>query len=296
MNDAESGALREEELRPAELAGQWYPSNAEGCEAFLQNVELASVPSPAVGAIVPHAGWVYSGAIAYRSLQALFQSRPNADLVILYGGHLGPRDPLRVFIEGGLSTPLGPIKIHANLAQEISMLIECEPENPDEYFDDNAVEVLLPMVKKLWPEAPALMLGVPPTPEATKTGAQVADLLRAHKIEEPVVIGSTDLTHYGPNYRYQPQGRGRVGLKWVKEKNDPEMLERITRYDMGRIVWTAQRSRNACSSGAVAAAMATGKKLGASKGVVVDYATSFDVRPSDPEPTSFVGYAGVLLA
>jgi hypothetical protein len=43
------------------------------------------------------------------------------------------------------------------------------------------------------------------------------------------------------------------------------------------------------------AAMGGAMKLGATSGSVTGYSTSWDVRPTDPEPKSFVGYVGMLL-
>lgn len=284
------------DLRPAELRGRWYPETAEACDAALAQVPTTDVDGEVFGAIVPHAGWVYSGAVAYEALAAVQRRRPDADLVIVFGGHLGPRDPMRVFLGGAWETPYGPAEIASGLAEDIGMGIECDAETPDEYYDDNAVEVVMPMVKKLWPDAAFLTIGVPPTEQATKIGAEILDLARRRGFERIVAVGSTDLTHYGPNYRYVPNGRGRVGLEWVKTVNDPELIARMESFEANRIVWVAQRSRNACCPGAAAAAMAVAKGLGAARGVVTRYTTSYDVRPAEPEPSSFVGYVGVVLA
>lgn len=281
--------------RPAELRGHWYPATAKACDALLAAAQPPSVDGTPHGAIVPHAGWVYSGAVAFEALAAVKAKRPDADLVIVFGGHLGPRDKPRVFIEGAWETPYGPASIAAGLAEDIGMGIDSEPETPDEYYDDNAIEVVMPMVKKLWPDAQFLTVGVPPTADATKLGAEVADLAVRRGFTSIVAVGSTDLTHYGPNYRFNPHGRGRVGLEWVKSTNDPELIARMESFESTRIVWTAQRSHNACCPGAAAAAMAVAQRFGAKRGVVTRYTTSFDVRPTEDEPTSFVGYVGMVL-
>ena len=110
-----------------------------------------------------------------------------------------------------------------------------------------------------------------------------------------VVVGSTDLTHYGPNYNYQPRGRGHVGLEWVKTENDPEVIEHITNLDARQVLWSAQRRQNACCPVAINATVGAALDLGATNGHLVGYTTSWDVRSDTPTPTSFVGYAGLLL-
>lgn len=288
------------ESRPAELAGQWYPRSAAACDQF-----LASIPPPpdaapgaaltdVVAAIVPHAGWVYSGAVAFHALSALARARPDAELVIVFGGHLGPRDRPRIMVEGAWETPYGDAPIARGIAEDVSMAIESECESPDEFYDDNAIEVLMPLVKKLWPAAEVLTIGVPPTDAAVAIGHEAVELAKRRGVKRIAIVGSTDLTHYGPNYDYQPHGRGHTGHAWVKTKNDPELLAHVEALDAAKVLWTAARTRAACCPGAVAAAIGAAKRLGATCGITQEHVTSFDVRPST-EPTSFVGYAGVLI-
>jgi MEMO1 family protein len=285
------------DARPAELAGSWYPATAEACSRFLAEVtpfEGEIALKRIAGAIVPHAGWVYSGAVAEQTLVPLERVNPDANLVVVFGGHLGPRDRPRVFLDGAWGTPFGPLEVAGELAQEISMAIECELETPEEYYDDNAVEVLMPMVKKHWPKAQVCTVGVPPVAEAGKIGAEVITLATRRGFR-PIVIGSTDLTHYGPNYDYRPQGSGHRAHEWVKTKNDPQIIAAIEELDAAKVLFVARQSRNACCPGAVAATIAACGKLGAKRAVTISYTTSYDARPRDEVPTSFVGYAGLLI-
>jgi len=283
--------------RPAVLAGRWYPADADGCVDQLDAAPPCDValPDQAFGAIVPHAGWVYSGALAYETLRQLHARRGDADLVVVFGGHLGPRHPPRLLMEERFETPFGPMPIAETLAQDIAMAVECDIETAEEFYDDNAVEVLLPMVRRLWPHAALITLGVPPTDRAASTGREVLDLARRRGFQRVAVVGSTDLTHYGPNYDFQPQGRGHVGLEWVKTTNDPEVIEHITHLDARQVLASARRHQNACCPGAVNAALGATLDLGATRGALAGYTTSWDVRADTPNPTSFVGYAGLLL-
>lgn len=283
--------------RPYDLAGEWYPRTAEGCTRFLEGVPDTQVALPelAFGAIVPHAGWEHSGALAEQALRALARGRPEPELVIVFGGHLGPRDLPRIFLEGSYGTPLGPLAIASRVAEDASMAMESELETPDDFFDDTALEVLMPMIKRHWPEVEVVTIGVPPTEAAPELGVELVHLARRRHYEDVVVVASTDLTHYGPDHRFVPQGRGARGLEWVTKKNDPEMIEIIERFDAAQVLWAAQRSRNVCSPGAVAAAIAAAGKLGAARGLSLGYTTSFHTSKA-AQPESFVGYASFLLA
>jgi AmmeMemoRadiSam system protein B len=151
------------------------------------------------------------------------------------------------------------------------------------------------MLKRLWPDASALIMGVPPTNQAAAIGVEVLDVAKRRGFQRIVVLGSTDLTHYGPHYDYRPAGSGARSHTWVTKENDPKVVEQIEKLDATKIIWVSERHRNACCAGAAAAAVATARKLGAERGAVTRYTTSWEVRPSEPEPSSFVGYVGVVL-
>ena len=284
-------------VRPAVLAGRWYPATAQACERFFSEIPKPDGAADAPkAAIVPHAGWVYSGAVAFGAMRALAEATPNPDLVIVFGGHLGPRSEPRLLLEGEFETPFGAAPVPEALAQDVAMAVACDLETPEGYYDDNAVEVQMPMVRHLWPEAPVLTFGVPPNDSAPQLGAEVLRLARQRGYEDVVIVGSTDLTHYGPNYDFQPHGRGFAGLEWVKTDNDPRVIEAMADMNAERVLWTAKRDQNACCAGAVAASIAAAGILGAKRGLQTAYTTSWDVRADGAAPTSFVGYVGMLLA
>ena len=105
-------------------------------------------------------------------------------------------------------------------------------------------------------------------------------------------FGSADLTHYGPNYGWAPKGYGPDAVKWVKEVNDKQFMDAVLKLDAKTAVDLANRDQSSCSAGASAAAIAAARKLGATKALLVDYYTSYDIMPGD----SFVGYGGVIWA
>jgi len=106
-----------------------------------------------------------------------------------------------------------------------------------------------------------------------------------------LVFGSTDLTHYGPNYGWAPKGFGPGAVKWVKEVNDKRFIEAALKLDGPGLMQAVAEDQSACSAGGAAAAVAAARKLGATKTFLSDYYTSYDIMPGD----SFVGYAGIVL-
>jgi AmmeMemoRadiSam system protein B len=79
-------------------------------------------------------------------------------------------------------------------------------------------------------------------------------------------------------------------VDWVKKENDKGFIDRALRMDAKGLLEHALENDSACSAGAAISAMATSKALGAEKGILLDYYTSYDIMPDD----SFVGYAGIV--
>jgi hypothetical protein len=154
---------------------------------------------------------------------------------------------------------------------------------------DNTVEIQLAMVKYFFPEAKLLAVRSPVSLKAKELGEAVADIAQTEGISL-VAIGSTDLTHYGPNYGFLPKGFGQKDVEWVKQENDKGFIDRALEMDIEGLLNHAEENDSACSAGAAASAIATCKALGAKKGTLLDYYTSYEVLPDD----SFVGYAGIV--
>ena len=280
--------------RKALLAGSWYPGSASGCRAemlqYLRDApEESAIPEGLVGGIVPHAGWYFSGQIACNVLHRISVPEPP-DVFVVFGMHLGPGSPAHIMPEGDWETPLGPLSVDAEFARQLMQHFDFQVETTVIHTPDNTIEVQLPFLRHFAPEARIVPVGVPPGPIATEMGSRVRQI--AEELGRRVkVVGSTDLTHYGPNYGFSPKGSGTEAVRWVREENDRAVVEKMLAMDPEGVVREALARQNACCSGAAAAAIAAAKSLGATEAQTLAYATSYDKNPGD----SFVGYVGMLF-
>jgi len=282
-------------VRRPDFAGSWYPDTEQACRAMFAEFERACVQrkatTPAVGGIVPHAGWVFSGRIAYNVIQQLAAVKREGDTtVVLFGGHLRPSSPITVMDRGEFWTPFGNVLIDEALGTAVCQGRDVVRETPDRHTPDNTIELQVPMIRHLLPGARLLPIEAPPRAEMLEMAASVVQHA-AELNRQLVVLGSTDLTHYGPNYGWAPSGHGDAALRWVKEENDPRWIERACALDPEGMIEEARISSNACCPGAAAAAARCARALGRDSGELLAYSTSADVRPD----ASFVGYAGILL-
>ncbi|MDM8516362.1 AmmeMemoRadiSam system protein B [Desulfobacterales bacterium HSG16] len=280
--------------RKAEFAGSWYPSAGKECEqeilTFIKSGKTPVLKGSPTGGIVPHAGWYFSGAIACNVIRCL-KNEAAPDLIIVFGMHLHPKSPPHIMAEGQWETPFGNIEVHEELAEELMELFEFNVETPDNFVQDNTIELQLPFIKYFFPDARILTLGLPPAEHSLKIAVKCAQIAEKKGLDTKV-IGSTDLTHYGSNYGFAPKGYGKAGLDWVKNENDRGFIDTVLSLDPEKIISVGCKNHSACCSGAAACAVAAVKQLGgANKSELIEYSTSYDKHPSD----SFVGYAGIIF-
>jgi MEMO1 family protein len=281
-------------VRKADFAGSWYPGTESECRmainAFSEgSVACSSFKNSLLGGIVPHAGWYYSGQIAFNVIKCL-KGDTMPDIFVIFGRHLHPGSSNYIMKEGSWSTPLGDLEIENSLSEMLISEYKFTIETSSRYEQDNTIELQLPFIKYLFPDVRILPIGVPPKDSSIRIGERVAELAEETG-KKILIIGSTDLTHYGYNYGNVPKGTGRKAVEWVKNENDRRMIDLILEMNPAEIISEALTSSNACCSGAVAAAVAAIKKMGALRGEKLIYRTSYDIRPDD----SFVGYVGVVF-
>ncbi len=278
--------------RERTLPRGWYPVDQKECrqeiESYLEGWSLPSQlhSSKGAGGIVPHAGWYFSGKLAAMVFHSL-KMKGTAEAIVLYGGHLSTEELPRVVTEQSCETPFGDIEIHEKFVKTLMKKMEVKKESPTS--GDNTIEIQLAMIKYFFPEAKLIAMRAPLSTKAEALGREVAEIAEREGISI-YAIGSTDLTHYGPNYGFLGKGIGPASVKWVKEENDKGFVDRALKMDTTGLLKHALENDSACSAGAAVAAMATCKAIGAEKGILLDYYTSYDIMPDD----SFVGYAGIL--
>jgi MEMO1 family protein len=277
--------------RTADFAGSWYPAKASECEKTIAEFSRSGVPCPpgGLGGIVPHAGWFYSGTIACNVIMCL-SATPPPDTIILFGRHLHPSSSNYLMKEGSWATPFGDLEIDEEVAEKLSAEFAFRIETANRYEQDNTIEVQLPFVKYFFPDSKILPIGVPPSPASLKIGERVVELSESLG-RNVMVVGSTDLTHYGSNYGFSPKGGGEKAVEWVKRENDKRLVDLILNMNPLGVIHESLANHNACCSGAAATAIAAARRLGAQRAEKLVYSTSYDVRPDD----SFVGYVGVIF-
>jgi len=276
------------QIRDYSLPKGWFPHDSGEVSSFLSEFSEPGSPGQwsSRSAISPHAGWYYSGALAAQGAASL---KPGAETIVVLGGHLSAGSPVLFAMEDAARTPFGSLPIDSAMR---SILLK-ELNGAEDRYRDNTIEVLLPMVHYFFPKAKLLWMRLPADLGSFKAGKILSKT--AQNLGVVInVLASTDLTHYGANYGFSPQGRGKTALKWMSEVNDAGFIKAVEANDSKEVLRRGEQESAACSAGAVLGAMGFAEAEGLGAARLLKYATSADID-SDRVPDSFVGYAALTF-
>jgi hypothetical protein len=265
-------------IRHAAVAGRFYSADRRQLLADIESYLSPDEPKqPALGCIVPHAGYIYSGVVAGTVFAKL--ALP-ARCIILCPNHTGKGTPLSIMSQGEWETPLGHVPLDAQLAEQLKQKFPALTEDTAAHHSEHAIEVELPFLQ-------ALRAGFRFVPIALGTahyeilealGIALGEVLAAQP--EPVLlIASSDMNHYESDA--------------VTRIKDRKAIERVLALDATGLFETVMRENiSMCGFGPAVAMLTATRALGATSAELVRYATSGDVS-GDREMV--VGYAGVIV-
>ena len=272
-------------IREPVVAGQFYPDQKEDLEKMIKycyehNYGPGTKPIKSnkkiFGIICPHAGYVYSGPTACHSYKSIASQDP--ELVIIIGpNHFGIGQDAATMMDAKWQTPLGMVQVDSEASQEIgkkSKIIEIDNYS---HSQDHSLEVQVPMLQFILSndfQILPIILRTQDLETARDVGGAVYEVA---KKKNSIIIGSSDFTHYEENSFAHLQ--------------DKALIEPILDMDVERFYHVLKEKRvTACGFGAIASTIIACKKLGATKGELLSYATSGDVSG---DTNSVVGYGAI---
>lgn len=269
-------------IRQPAVAGRFYPASPERLRAEVE--EFTAAPSQAIepeiralGCIVPHAGYMYSGHVAgavYRRIEL-----PQR-VVILCPNHTGMGEPLAIMSEGAWHTPLGDVPIDDELAAELKSRMPLLSEDEDAHRSEHALEVQLPFLQVLAPgfRFVPIAVGTGQFEVLSALGVALGDVL-AQQDKRILVIASSDMNHYESD-----------SVTRVKDRRAIDRLLALDPRGLFDVIRDGHISM--CGYGPAVAMLTATRKLGATKAELVRYATSGDISG---DKNMVVGYAGIAV-
>jgi len=263
------------------FSGSWYPGRRAELDALLERLFDSSLkrtgpsllPRP-LGFVVPHAGLAYSGTVAasaYRHLQAAKPER----VFILGFTHRGGRPGVSIPEIGAFQTPLGEVKVDLAAARELASggQFALIAENR---VCDHSVEIQLPLLQKAVADASVVPLYVGSLSDTERRAA--AQVLARQIRPGDVLLASSDLTHYGRDFGYQPFPAG-PDVSWRLFQLDSRAIEAAGSLDSSLFLETLREFRSTvCGFAPIALLLDTIGLLGGEDVFqrTLDYQTSAD--------------------
>jgi len=286
------------------IAGQFYPGQHSSCVADIEEcleARALSVPLPEtiVAGIVPHAGWTFSGSLAamvFSAVKKSLESSNGVNTFVIFGAAHSYFGPIAALDNSDFwETPLGDVAVDTDLSERL-VNQKLAVSNPSTHRGEHSIEVQVPFIKYLFPDAQILPIVVPPSDKAISLGQAIGDIIKQAG-KTVICIGSTDLTHYGPRYGFVPMGTGPEALRWANEVNDRKFIDLALKMEPQAMLKSAAENYNACGAGAAAATVAAAKSLGKTKGLLLAHTNSNEVMLYKMGTTSAdsVGYAAIVF-
>lgn len=267
-------------VRHPAVAGRFYPSDGESLRkevhSFLSQTPEQK-PIRALGCIVPHAGYMYSGHVA----GAVFAGLDIPQLcLVMCPNHTGAGRALAIISEGAWETPLGNVPIDGEFADALKRRCNLLQEDSSAHRSEHAAEVELPFLQMRQPQLRfvPIALGTGQFDVLEHLGNALAEVIAAEN--SPVlIVASSDMNHYESDT--------------ITRVKDQSAIEPILRLDARALydVVTGQHI-SMCGFGPAVAMLTATKKLGATSAELVRYATSGDISG---DRDLVVGYAGVIV-
>ena len=266
-------------IRQPAVAGQFYTGDGQKLRAELEAlIPAAAVKVKVMGIVAPHAGYMYSGAVAgevYGRIEI-----PQA-VIVLGPNHHGFGARAALYPDGEWLTPLGTVPINARLAELVGKHSPLVEEDSTAHHYEHSLEVQVPFLQFLRPDVTIvpICLGFGDFAGCSSLGKGIALAVREYG-EDTLIVASSDMTHY--ESAAAARAKDELAIREVLGLNPEGLLK-------------ACRSESITMCGVVPATvmLVAALELGATKAELVRYATSGDITGDNRQ---VVAYAALTVS
>ncbi len=280
-------------IREPRYSGSWYPGTKKELESQLENFFKSHKLGPRitlevndsgdrkiVSLVSPHAGYVYSGAIAAHGFaQLALDGRPDLFIIIGINHRSYTSNPASIQTKGGWKTPLGIAPIAEEIARQISESNEKIHNDPGTHAAEHSLELQLPFLQYIYGaeiKIIPIIISIPTLANCRMIGTTVAGAIQD---ENAVIIASTDFTHFEDG-------------KTAKEQ-DQKALDAILQLDEELLIENVKNHGiSMCGYGSTAATIVASKNLGAKHAELLKYGNSGDITG---DYSNVVGYGSLKI-
>ncbi len=294
------------------VSGQFYASDSEELKKQIINCFKGSFGSGMpehkknnviLGAIVPHAGYDYSGQCASHIYRAFSESQQPDTFIILGVNHQSDSKGVIISLED-FETPLGIVKNDSDFTnllvkdskdmKKIKKLKVNVIHDEEAHAFEHSIEVQLPFLQYIFKDSKKELKIVSIilsdyTYDVCKSLAEVL-IDTSKKLKRKIcILASSDFTHYGSNYGFVPFTEN---IRKNLYKMDESAINKILKID-SKSFFDFSKNMTICGAGAITTAIEACKILGAKKSELLKYYTSGDITN---DYKTAVGYASIVFS
>jgi AmmeMemoRadiSam system protein B/AmmeMemoRadiSam system protein A len=265
-------------IRKPVVAGQFYPASASQLRKMISTfIDERAEKEEVLGLVSPHAGYIYSGAVAGAVISRI---KFKDTFIILGPNHSGMGKPLSIMTEGSWKTPLGEVEIDSELGKRILANSSHLQEDFAAHQYEHSIEVQIPFLQYFKPDIRIvpIILAYASAEAFKEIGREIAQAVRELK-REVVIMASSDMTHYEP--QESAKEKDAQAIDAILNLNEDELLRRVAELDISM-----------CGYAPTVSLISAAKELGARTAELVKYQTSGDTTG---DYSSVVGYAGIII-
>ncbi|MFH0731842.1 MAG: AmmeMemoRadiSam system protein B [Candidatus Omnitrophota bacterium] len=267
-------------IRLPQVAGQFYPGTESSLRQEVQRlltIGASPAKEKALGIIAPHAGFMYSGAVAGHVYSAI---QVPGTIFILGPNHTGIGKRFSLHKQGHWRTPLGDVEVDSEIAQQLLKSCKYLDDDTAAHTYEHCLETQLPFLQYIKSDFKIvpIVLSAYNSDAYRSLGEAIASVAKNLK-KDFLIIASSDMSHY-------------EGQKDAQKK-DKKAIDAILKLDELQLI-NCVEGLNITMCGYIPAAimLIAAKLLGAKEARLVKYQTSADVTG---DYNAVVGYAGVII-
>jgi len=274
--------MEKPKIRKPAVAGQFYPSSPEDLKrqisSFIDKTDTIN-KTEAIACMLPHAGYMYSGAVAAKTISGINLK----DKIILLGpNHTGYGAQFSIMSEGSWQTPLGEVEVDNKLSSRLLQQSKYLEDDILAHTYEHSLEVELPFLQYFKADfkiVPIAFLS-DEIGALKEIGKEIALCIKESGLQkQTLIIASSDMTHYEP--KEQAEKKDREAIAAILELDEDKLMEKIRGLNISM-----------CGYAPTIVMLCAAKLLGAKEAKLIKYQTSGDTTG---DYDAVVGYAGMVI-
>ncbi|MCS7214253.1 MAG: AmmeMemoRadiSam system protein B [Candidatus Calescibacterium sp.] len=262
------------ERKPA-VAGIFYPESDEKLRSSIKSLISTEPERNVIGVILPHAGYIYSGKIAGKTVSKI---RIPERAIILCPNHTGYGETISLFPPGEWKFPGFSVKIDKEITEKLASKDVFQLDT-GAHLKEHSAEVIIPFLYFKNPNIKISVVCMRTLHKDTlkKVSSALAEIYKEYK--DVLFVASSDMNHYEEDD--------------ISRKKDEKAIEKITQIDPdGFINVCYNMSISVCGIAPIYTLLNLLKDIGVRNSEVVAYSNSGEVNG---DLVSVVGYVGIIF-